>query len=496
MKTLTAAAVFLAAVVGIAGRARGQAPARTWITDVTIVSPERLDHIERGSVLIEGGRIARVDRSGRAPVPGGARVISGHGQFLIPGLIDSHVHLASIPGMDFGQEGANAEIVKAYLAQLPRSYLYFGYTTLVDLAVVVPEVLTDFRKAPLHPDLYDCGESLPVANGYPMSFAPPALRFRVFPNFIYDSTQASSIPAEYRPDDHTPSADVARVKQAGGICIKTYYEHGFGRDRHLPVMSAGMFRDVRGAATDAGLVLMVHANSFEAQQFAEDGGTDVIAHGMWNWGELDRSQELPVEITTLLDRIVANRTGYQPTMQVIEGLRVYFDPGYLAMPEIPKVVPSAMLAWFKSPVAAWYRSEIADSGMTDSAERAGWDRGPIRRGRQVVAYLARKDANFLFGTDTPSSPTYGNLPGLNGYLEMKDLHEAGLTLAQIFRAATISNAREFKIDSAYGTIEPGKVANLVLLRRSPLESIEAYNSISMVWVHGRAIVRDSLAARE
>jgi hypothetical protein len=217
---------------------------------------------------------------------------------------------------------------------------------------------------------------------------------------------------------------------------------------------------------------------------------------MWNWGDLDRRQDLPPEITALLDRIVANRTGYQPTMQVIEGLRVYFDPQYLDMPAIPRVIPPAMLAWFKSPVGMWFKGELADNGITDSAERAGYDRGPIRRGRQVVAYLAGKDANFLFGTDTPSSPTYGNLPGLNGYLEMQHLHEAGLTLGQIFRAATISNAREFRIDSAYGTIEPGKVANLVLLRRSPLESVEAYDSISMVWVHGRAIVRDSLAAHQ
>ncbi len=492
--TLTMAALLCASIAGPASRACGQAPARTWITDVTIISPERLDHVERGSVLIENGRIARVDRSGHARPPGGGTVISGHGQFLIPGLIDSHVHLASIPGMDFGQEPANAEMVKEYLAQLPRSYLYFGYTTLVDLAVVEPEVLADFRSAPLHPDLFDCGASLPVANGYPMSFVPPAFRFRAFPNVIYDSSQATTIPAEYRPEDHTPAVDVARVKRSGGICIKTYYEHGFGRDRHLPVMNAVMFRDVRRAATDAGLVLMVHANSFEAQQFAEDGGADVIAHGMWNWGDLDRRQDLPPEITALLDRIVANRTGYQPTMQVIEGLRVYFDPQYLSMPAIPKVIPSSMLAWFKSPAGGWYRSEIADSGMTDSAEREGWDHGPIRRGRQVVAYLARKDANFLFGTDTPSGPTYGNVPGLNGYLEMQHLHEAGLTLAQILRAATISNAREFKIDSAYGTIEPGKVANLVLLRRSPLESIEAYDSISVIWVHGVAVPRDSLAA--
>ena len=54
---------------------------------------------------------------------------------------------------------------------------------------------------------------------------------------------------------------------------------------------------------------------------------------------------------------------------------------------------------------------------------------------------------------------------------MQQLHAAGLSLEQIFQAATINNAREFKLDSQLGTIEPGKIANLVLLRKSPLESV-------------------------
>lgn len=107
--------------------------------------------------------------------------------------------------------------------------------------------------------------------------------------------------------------------------------------------------------------------------------------------------------------------------------------------------------------------------------------------------LASKDANFVFGTDTPSSPTYGNLPGLNGYLEMEQLQKAGMSLAQIFRAATISNAREFKMESKFGSIEPGKIANLVLMKKSPLESLDAYDSITTVFVHGKAIPRNSLA---
>ena len=396
--------------------------------------------------------------------------------------------------MSFGLAEGKPEMIKEYLNQLPRSYLYFGYTTLVDLAVVDRQVLDDFRQVPLHPDLYDCGQSLPFANGYPMSFAPPAVRFKLFPNFIYDPKQASSIPAEYKPQDHNPAAAVASVKGSGGICVKTYFERGFAEDRNLPVMGSDVLVEIRRAATQAGLVLMMHANSFEAQKFAVDGDVDVVAHGLWNWGDLGTQIEPPVEITRLLDLVVQKKIGYQPTIQVMQGLRAYFDPEYLNMKAIPKVIPAKMLEWFNSSEGKWFKSEIAEDHPPEAAMLQRFDQGPLRRVRQVVAYLAGKDANFLFGTDTPSAPTYGNLPGLNGYLEMQQLQRAGLSLEQIFRAATINNAREFKLASQLGTIEPGKIANLVLLKKSPLESVDAYDSIVTVWVHGKPASRDSLAA--
>ena len=488
----------LLAVAAFAGSASNEpVPRRIWITDVTIVSPDNLAHLDRGSVLIENERIVRVETKASAKPPADATVVSGEAGFLIPGLIDSHVHLASVPGiapeLNVNPDAAHAAMLTDYYKQLPRSYLYFGYTTLVDLAVVKREVLDGLRRAPLHPDLCDCGPSLPVANGYPMSFAPPALRFQLFPNFLYDPAQSASIPAEYKPKDHTPAAAVAADKRAGAICVKTYFEHGFGKDRNLPVITPGMAAGVRNAATQNGLVMMMHANSFEAQQFAVDADVDVIAHGMWNWGALDRQPELPLEIKTLLDRIAQKRTGYQATIQVMGGLRAYFDPEYLKMPAIPHVIPPALLAWFNSPEGKWFRKEIDEHNTPDAEMREGFDGGPIRRVRQVVGYLAARNANFLFGTDTPSAPTYGNLPGLNGYLEIQQLHDAGLSLEQIFKAATINNAREFKLDSQVGSIEPGKIANLLLLKKSPLESVDAYDSIVTVWVRGKQISRDSLA---
>jgi imidazolonepropionase-like amidohydrolase len=485
--------VSLFSVVAVADPASNQAASRTWITDVTIISPENLGHIGKGSVLIEDGRIVSVERNPGAKKPSGATVVSGEGQFLIPGLIDSHVHLASVSGMSFDQAESKSEMMKEYFKQLPRSYLYYGYTTLVDLAVLDHKVLEDFRQAPSHPDLYDCGESLPFANGYPMSFLPLATRFKLFPNFIYDPKQASSIPSAYKPEDHTPAADVARVKSSGGICVKTYFERGFGQDRNLPVMGPDVLADIRKAATQNGLVLIMHANSFEAQKFGVEGNVDVLAHGMWNWGDLDKKTELPAEIKDVLDQIAKKRIGYQSTIQVLQGLRAYFDPEYLKTPAIPKVIAKEMLEWFNSPEGKWFKKEINDDNTPDAAMLEGYERGPLRRVRQVVAYLASKDADFLFGTDTPSAPTYGNLPGLNGYLEMQQLQKAGLSLEQILRAATINNARKFKIDSQFGTIEPGKIANLLLLTKSPLESVDAYDSIAMVWVHGKAVTRDSLA---
>jgi imidazolonepropionase-like amidohydrolase len=483
--------LFLTALVSAHSQSNSKTN-RQWITDVYIVSPENLDHIKKGNVLIENGRIARVERNHKAKPPAGATVIDGHGQYLIPGLIDSHVHLASIPGMTSDQESAHGALVNSYLKQMPRSYLYYGYTTLVDLGQA--QVLNEFGNEPLRPDLYDCGGSLPLANGYPMSFAPPAVRFKPFPNFIYDPKQADRIPAEYKPEDHTPAADVARAKAWGGICVKTYFERGFADDKNLPVISPEMLAQIRKAATDNGLVLMIHANSFEAQKFAVAGNVDVIAHGLWNWGSLEQSPELPDEIKGLLDGVVEKKIGYQATMQVLYGLEAYFDPEYLKNPAVAKVAPKTLLDWFQSPEGKWFGKELNDDGTPDAVVAQHYEQGPSRRVRQVVGYLATKDANFLFGTDTPSAPTYGNLPGLNGYLEMKQLQKAGLSLRQIFRAATISNAREFKLEAQIGSIEPGKVANLVLMTKSPLETVEAYDSITSVWLHGKELPRESLAA--
>jgi imidazolonepropionase-like amidohydrolase len=90
--------------------------------------------------------------------------------------------------------------------------------------------------------------------------------------------------------------------------------------------------------------------------------------------------------------------------------------------------------------------------------------------------------------------TYANPPGMNGWLEMHRLIDAGLTPAQIFRAATLANAEALGLSREIGTVQPGMRANLLLLRQDPTQTIQAYDGIIKVILHGRVLDRAELAA--
>src|SRR5580704_14679619 len=128
------------------------------IDHVTIVSPERLSPMRDATVVIRDDRIISIARhpsSNLVRGPGTTVVIDGKGLYLAPGLIDSHVHTSGVPGMSPAQEQAHPDIVQAARDQIPRSYLYFGFTTLIDL-IAVPQLVAQWNAHEVHPDLYFC----------------------------------------------------------------------------------------------------------------------------------------------------------------------------------------------------------------------------------------------------------------------------------------------------------------------------------------------------
>ena len=469
------------------------APSDLWIRDVTVVSPERAP-IAHASVLLRGDRIVTV---GSEPPPPGARVVEGAGRWLVPGLIDAHTHLAEVPGVTREQYASLGSTVDAYFQQLPRSYLYFGFTTVVDLGVVEHPRLDALRAAPVHPQVLDCGPGIVEANGYPMAYLPPDVRFDVFSNFLYDDRQKGEIPAKYSPAEHTPAADVARVVASGGICVKAFYEPGFGaQSGKLPTPTLGAMRAIAGEAHRRHLPLIVHANSVSAHRFALDAGADVAAHGMWNWGPDDDATELPPAARDVLDGEVAAKMAMMPTSRVIAGLGDLFAPELLDDQELANVLPAPLLAWYRTDAGHWFAREIA-KGFPEGAPTVRI-RDVYRtiedHGLRAAVYFTRHGGRLVFGSDTPSGPLFTNPPGYNGYLEMRALERAGIRPADILAAATIRNAELLGVASDLGTIAPGKRGDLLLLRADPLASTAAFDAIENVFVDGRPLARDELRA--
>jgi len=240
----------------------------------------------------------------------------------------------------------------------------------------------------------------------------------------------------------------------------------------------------------------MHANSYQAHQFATQAGVDIVAHGLWNWSEYEGEKEIPPPIRQVLDEIVARKTGFMATTQVMAGLRAMYDSEFLNDPNLRAVSPAALIDWYKSPEGRWFARTLQEEdfdGLEDASIYRRFD-FMVNRCRQVVQYLAQHDANLLLGSDTPSAPTYGNPPGYNGYLELKHLAESGVTLDQVLQTATINNAKAFHLENSYGTMQPGKIANLLLLKKNQLESVEAYDAIATVILRGKVLERATLSA--
>jgi imidazolonepropionase-like amidohydrolase len=248
-----------------------------------------------------------------------------------------------------------------------------------------------------------------------------------------------------------------------------------------------MIRAVVTAAHARGMPVFLHANSMKAQQFGVQAGVDVLAHGMWN-GHQSTAEKLDSGVEPILRQILARKMGYQPTAQVIRGLRAMLDDHFWQDPLITDAYPAELVNWYRSPEGAWFRKDVLGDVPPNVFE-------PISAsGDAVTAYLARNDARLLFGSDTPSDSIYTNPPGLNGFYEIHNWIVAGVSEKELFHALTIDNARALHLDDQIGSVQPGKVANLLLLRADPLQNVDAYNTIETVFLHGRPIPRSDLSA--
>ena len=235
------------------------------------------------------------------------------------------------------------------------------------------------------------------------------------------------------------------------------------------------------------------------QRKAVEGQVDIIEHGLWNWNDLQNQPGIPDAVAEHLRNVHDRRIGYVATLRVIPGVVDLLDPTLLDDPVLAKVVPPAMLKWYRTEPAQWFKTEIFGSnpdaaGILAGRRAAAEHWATSEHGMRALRYLYERGQPLLLGSDTPSAPTYGNQPGYDTFREMQMMSQAGIPLSAIFAAATINNARQFRMEKDYGSVESGKIANLLLLDANPLADVDAWSRIDQVILRGEPIARESLAA--
>lgn len=446
--------------------------------------------------------------------------IDGKGKFLIPGLIDSHVHLANTAGFNGSLKNKYPKLMQLYFDQLPKSYLYFGFTTLIDVNNYNPGLINQLLDAKIRPDIYTCGEQVVVMDDFSMEMDGYSMQERYDSNFLNDIYNSKiNLPDTISPKEHTPQKIIENIREQQGICAKLVYEdEASGLAVSWSKPSTDILRDLIVEAQQFQLPLILHAPSLEGHQIGLETGVQIFAHGLWNWSADPkdfRNRHLSEVHKQVLLQIAHNdHIAYQLTFRAITGEQDLITADFIKDKNLEHVYPKSYLDLLKTEEGQWGKNKIfarseflketnpsfyaaLKSNHTDDQKM--WEEAfEIYKHRlnTVASFLAENNANLILGTDTPAMNMYTNPPGYNGILEIRHWYEAGIPLELIFSAATFNNASAFNLQNLYGSVEKEKIANLLILNSNPLLNVEAYNNIDKVIIRGKIIERNQLSALE
>jgi imidazolonepropionase-like amidohydrolase len=446
----------------MAGSARGESLA---LTHVSLADPACSTLQSDRTVLISGDRIASVSQ---APPPRDVRVIDGRGRFLIPGLCDMHVHLA---GVSADPKWSKATLLPLLIAN--------GVTTVRDMGGDLA-ALQSWRKETsdgklIGPRIYCAG---PMLDGGKSD--PPALLGIGSPN--------------------QGRAAVRELKAKGVDFIKVLSR--LDRESYLAIADE---------SKRLGMTFVGHVpNSMRASE-ASEAGQKSIEHIFYSNLTFDcsaREKELRRQSTEarakndsvraakardeasasfskekadkLWQELVRNKTWVVPTLVAMRAIAQQREEAQSAPPELAYLPPELRKSWSPEEIEKQISPEIAR-----------WYFAQFQNDMKIARFLHEAGVQMMAGSDSLDP---FNFPGSSLHEELKLLTEAGFTPRQALEAATSKPAEFLKAtgEGGWGTIQPGRAADLVLLDADPLADIANTRKISAVIVGGKFFDRAAL----
>ena len=429
------------------------------ITHVTVINPGTASVTTDRTVVIKGTKITAVSASDGSQTAKESRVIDAHDMYLIPGLWDMHVHSA------FGDwfPGGRDVILPLFVAN--------GVTGVRDMGGDLP-VLFEWRKQIgegklVGPRMIVSG---PMLDGY-----LPGNRLR-FPSSIPITTPESAVAA------------VDSLKAQGVDFIKVQ-----------SVISHDAYLAAAAEAHNQGLPIVGHVPDKVRISEVVSAGQTSIEHLMGVLEGCSREEDkflrgegnLQMLLTTtdeercnsIIRRLADKQVWQAPTLTWQRG-GTFLDQLDWKHQPLDQYVPAA---WRDK---TW--RQFADTLVLPDLKRDPLSRRKeyFKRNLEIVGIMHRSGVPFLAGTDTAAGVYV--MPGFSLHDELANFVEAGFSPMESLQTATSNPARFLGMENTLGSIEPGKIADLVLLSANPLEDIHNTQKIRAVVANGRLFERADL----
>ncbi|HKZ01659.1 MAG TPA: amidohydrolase family protein [Pyrinomonadaceae bacterium] len=417
------------------------------------------------TVVIKNNRIASIGKSGKVRVPRPALVVNARGQFLIPGLWDMHVHTSDksflnlfiangVTGVrDMGGSPKEFELLQQWRAQIRNK-------TLVGPRIVAAGTHVDGPKPTGRPNSLNASSAAEGRQAVDILKERGADFIKVYSMLSREAYFAIAEEAKRQKlpfAGHVPAAISATEASDAG---QKSMEHLFGVFTACSSDEVRLRNELVTAVAKTGFSIFVQAE-IAAQLQTISTYDDKKAAG-------------------LFVRLVQNKIWQVPTLAGWQTLTIGDDSHFRNDLRLKYIRPEKRETW------RLQRTALLQSLGTEYLSRRV---ELFDKQLTVVGEMHRAGIRLMSGTDTAAPFLY---PGFSLHDELTLLVQAGLTPMEAVQAATRNPAEFLGLLASLGTVERGKIADLVLLEADPMQEISNTRKIAAVVIAGKLLTKSTL----